>query len=91
MPAAENNHSIRRSAVERLQVHVTFDEQRGYVATAEGLPIITALSLASLRRQIDARVAKGVVPQLLLDRTARQERDARRHGGEHRASDLGQG
>jgi hypothetical protein len=66
------------NAVQRLRVQVTFDQQRGYVAVAEGLPIITALSLASLRRQIDARVTKGVIPQLQLDKRARRERDARR-------------
>ena len=68
-------------AVQRLPVQVTFDQQRGYVAVAERLPIITALSLASLRRQIDARVTKGVIPQLQLDKRGggpRRERDARR-------------
>lgn len=80
MPAPQDDHPLRRNAT-RFRVQVTFDQQRGYVATAAGLPIITALSLASLRRQIDARVAKGVVPQLLLDNRAREERNARRRGG----------
>jgi len=87
MPVPENVHPLRRNAVERLAVHVTFDQQRGYIASAEGLPVTIALSLASLRRQIDARVRKGVVPQLLLDSRARQERDARRRGGAARAPD----
>jgi len=81
MPADENNHSIRRNAVERLQVHVTFDEQRGYVASSDVLGTITALSLSGLRRQIDARLGKDVIPRLVLDKRARVERDARRAGG----------
>jgi len=85
MPAPD--HPVRQNGVERLPIHVTFDEQRGYVATAEGLPIITALSLASLRRQIDAQVSKAIVPQLLLDGRARQERDARRRSGAARTCD----
>jgi hypothetical protein len=71
-----------------LPVHVTFDEHRGYVGTAEGLPVISALSLAGLRRQIDARLSKGVIPRLQLDRRARQERDARRQGGARRPVDA---
>ena len=31
---------------ERLEVRVSFDERRGYVAHANGLPTITALSRA---------------------------------------------
>ena len=80
MSVLENDHPLRRNAVERLPVHVTFDQRRGYIAVGEGLPIITALSLASLRRQIDARLGKRVIPRLELDYGARQERDARRHG-----------
>ena len=52
--------------------------QRGYVATGEGLPTLAALSLAGLRRQIDAHLGKDVIPRLLLDHAARLERDARR-------------
>jgi hypothetical protein len=81
MPIPENDHPLRNT-VERCLVQVTYDQRRGYIAVGEGLPIITALSLASLRRQIDARVARGVVPQLLLDSRARQERDARRRAVE---------
>jgi hypothetical protein len=84
MPVRENEHRMHRSAIERLSVHVTFNQHRGYEATAQGLPIITALSLANLRRQIDARVGKHVIPQLQLDRLARQERDARRRDSERR-------
>jgi hypothetical protein len=80
MSVPENDHPLHRIGVERLEVHVTFDQRRGYIAVGEGLPIITALSLASLRRQIDARLAKRVIPKLELDNAARQERDARRHG-----------
>jgi hypothetical protein len=71
-------HPLRRNATERLPVHVTFDQQRGYIASAEGLPIITALSLASLRRQIDARtvapniarIGEGCSPWLKLGWTS---------------------
>ena len=39
---------------ERLEVSVTFDERRGYIASAPGLlqPIV-ALSLGGLRRRIE--------------------------------------
>jgi hypothetical protein len=78
MPTTQVARLLGCNPVERLPVNVTFDQQRGYVGSAEGLPIITALSLASLRRQIDARARNGVVPQLLLNNRARQERDSRR-------------
>jgi hypothetical protein len=35
---------------------VSFDERRGYVAHANGLPTITALSLAVARRCINERL-----------------------------------
>jgi hypothetical protein len=79
MPVPEHN-LLNRNPAERLPVQVTFDQRRGYIAVGEGLPIITALSLASLRRQIDAHLDKGIIARLQLDRAARQERDARRHG-----------
>jgi hypothetical protein len=62
----------------RLVVTVTFD-QRGYVASGEGLPTITALSLAGLRRRIDGHLSgQNVIPRLMLDKRARFERDQRR-------------
>jgi hypothetical protein len=82
MSAPENDCPILRKGVERFPVQVSFDQQRGYVATAEGWPTLTALSLAGLRRQIDARLSKGVIARLQLDSAARRERDARRRGGE---------
>ena len=40
---------------ERFEVSVTFDAERGYVASAPELrPPIVALSLGGLRRRIDA-------------------------------------
>jgi hypothetical protein len=40
---------------ERLEVSVTFDAQRGYIASApELLQRVTALSLGGLRRRIEA-------------------------------------
>jgi hypothetical protein len=75
---------------ERLMVSVTFDEQRGYVGTAPELKAPTvALSLVGLRRRIEALMVPDEVDvHLVLDRRARQERDARRRGGASRASDA---
>jgi len=43
---------------ERLEVSVTFDERRGYVATAPELrQPVTALSLGGLRRRISTQYA----------------------------------
>ena len=63
---------------ERLEVSVTFDAERGYIASAPELrqPII-ALSLASLRKRIEiALLSNDVVLQ--LDVRARRERHRRR-------------
>jgi hypothetical protein len=69
---------------DRLPVAVTCDE-RGYVASGEGLPTITALSLAGLRRRIDEHlIGQDVIPRLLLDKRARAERDQRRAGSASR-------
>jgi hypothetical protein len=69
---------------DRLPVAVTFD-QRGYVASGEGLPTITALSLAGLRRRIDEHLTgQGIIPRLVLDKPARVERDQRRAGSASR-------
>jgi hypothetical protein len=75
---------------ERLEVSVTFDARRGYVATVPDLAApITALSLAVLRRRIEERLLPDTVDvQLVLDRAARLERDQRRRGGTSRASDA---
>jgi hypothetical protein len=65
---------------DRFEVSVTFDERRGYVATAPGLraPVV-ALSLGGLRRRIEALLLPDdVVITLNLDRVARRERDRRR-------------
>ncbi len=69
---------------ERLEVSVTFDERRGYVATAPELrqPVL-ALSLAGLRRKIEiALLPDDVNVRLVLDRAARMERDRRRRRGQ---------
>jgi hypothetical protein len=65
---------------ERLEVSVSFDERRGYVATADGLPTVTALSLAGVHKRISALLMPddGVLLKLVLDRAARLERDRRR-------------
>jgi hypothetical protein len=69
------------SVVERLQIAVTYDAVRGYVATVPGLPPVTALSLGGLRRRIEvALLPEEVIVVLNLDRVARQERDRRRRG-----------
>jgi hypothetical protein len=44
----------------RLEVSVTFDERSGgYVASAPGLPTLTALSLRGLRYMVETHVACG--------------------------------
>jgi hypothetical protein len=64
---------------ERLEVIVTFDERRGYIASAPELrePIV-ALSLASLRRPIEvALLPDNVHIVLQLDGLAERERHRR--------------
>ena len=75
---------------ERFEVAVTFDERRGYVASAPKLRApVRALSLGGLRRRIEAlMVPETVEVKLVLDRAARLERDQRRRGGASRASDA---
>ena len=54
----------------RLEVSVTFDERRGYVASAPELrQPVTALSLGGIRRRIEARMLPDDVHIVLhLDR-----------------------
>jgi len=69
--------------MERVDVAVTYDGEKGwYVGRAPELRTFTALSLSSLRQQIEAALLpeSGVVT-LNLDRAARRERDRRRRGG----------
>jgi hypothetical protein len=71
---------------ERLEVAVTFDERRGYVATAPGLraPVV-ALSLGGLRRRVEELMLPDEpIVMLNLDRAARLERDRRRLTGRPR-------
>ena len=70
----------------RINVSVTYDPQRGYVASGEGLPTVAALSLSVLHQRVVERVGKDA--RLVLDRAARAERDARRAGGAARAADA---
>ena len=78
-------------SADRLEVSVSFDERRGYVASAPDLRSpVTALSLGGLRRRVEALMLPDDVHIVLhLDRAARLERDRRRRGGEGRASDFG--
>jgi hypothetical protein len=65
---------------ERFEVTVTFDERRGYVATAPELrqPVL-ALSLGGLRRRIEALMLPDEVDvRLQLDGAADRERHRRR-------------
>jgi hypothetical protein len=57
---------------DRFEVSVTFDERRGYVATAPELRSpVTALSLGDLRRRIEAlMLPDNVNVRLVLDRSA---------------------
>jgi hypothetical protein len=76
---------------EPLEVAVTFEPAKGYVATVPDLAEpITALSLAVLRRRIEERLLPDTVDvRLMLDRRARLEREQRRRGGEGRMGDHG--
>ncbi len=76
---------------DRFEVNVTFDERRGYVASAPELrQPVTALSLGGLRRRIEALLVPDDIHIVLhLDRTARRERDQRRRGGAGRMGDYG--
>jgi hypothetical protein len=64
---------------DRLEVSVTFEPAKGYVAMVPDLAEpITALSLAVLRRRIEGRLLPDSIEvRLMLDRCARLERDRR--------------
>jgi hypothetical protein len=75
-------------SADRLEVSVTFDAERGYVATAAELrqPVL-ALSLGGVRRRVEERlIGEDLEIRLVLDRAARLERDRRRRGGATAAS-----
>jgi hypothetical protein len=65
---------------ERFEVSVTFDERRGYVASAPELrQPVTALSLGGLRRRIEIAMLPDEVRVVLqLDGLAERERHRRR-------------
>jgi hypothetical protein len=65
---------------DRLDVSVTFDPVKGYIATVPDLAEpITALSLAVLRRRIEiALLPDSVEVRLMLDGLAERERHRRR-------------
>jgi hypothetical protein len=67
-------------SADRLEVAVTFDAERGYVASAPELRApVMALSLGGLRRRIEALMLPDEVEvRLVLDVRARRERDRRR-------------
>jgi len=68
-------------------IPVTFDERRGgYVAERAGVVPVSALSLAGLRRRLEASERRAV--RLVLDKHARAERDERRRGGPSRRADA---
>ncbi len=64
---------------ERLEVSVTFDERRGYVATAPELrsPVV-ALSLGGLRRKVEIAMLPDDVRVVLHHGLAERERHRRR-------------
>jgi hypothetical protein len=73
----------------KLAVSVTYDPAKGYVASADGLPPVTALSLSMLRRRIEERlIGEDLEIRLMLDPSARLERDQRRRGGGPRSTDY---
>jgi len=61
----------------RFVVAVTFDERRGYIATAPGLETVSALSLLGLRARIEAQLPPSMAVKLELDRAATRESDSR--------------
>jgi hypothetical protein len=66
---------------ERLEVSVTFDPAKGYIASSPELRTpVAALSLSGLRKRIEALMVPpdGIDIKLVLDRKARFERDHRR-------------
>ena len=65
---------------DRLEVSVTFDAERGYIASApELLQPVTALSLGGLRRRIEiAMLPDNIRVVLQLDGLAERERHRRR-------------
>jgi hypothetical protein len=74
---------------ERLMISVSFDPALGCVATGGELPVLAALSLSGLWRQLeDAHRGEDVEIKLVLDRAARIERDQRRRGGAARIGDA---
>jgi hypothetical protein len=52
-------------ASNRLVVAVTFDAQRGYVASGPGLESVAALSLFSLRARIEAQLPPATAVTLI--------------------------
>ena len=64
---------------ERLEVSVTFDERRGYIASAPELrsPVV-ALSLGGLRRRIEALLLPDDLVVLQFDGPPERERHRRR-------------
>jgi hypothetical protein len=80
---------------DRLEVGVSYDPRRGYFTTGAErarsgaqLPTTVALSLASLRKRIEAALLPNDVEvRLVLDRAARHERDQRRRGSAAEQSD----
>jgi hypothetical protein len=74
-------------ALMRLAISVSFDPAKGYVITHRELGTVTALSLSGLRKQLATRMGPEI--GLRLDRSARLERDARRHGSASRAQVAG--
>src|SRR5262249_9092828 len=75
-----------------LQVAVTFDPRRGYIATHAQLAApVVALSLTVLRARIGAQMGGAHNVRLKLDCAARAQRDERRPGAAEPATDPRQG
>jgi hypothetical protein len=85
----ESSHAA--TMTDRFSINVTYDPERGYVGTVEGLqqPVI-ALSLGGLRRKVEALMSPDeVIVMLNLDKAARLERDRRRLTGRPRPGFAG--
>jgi len=73
---------------DRLEIGVSYDPRRGYFTTGAELPTTVALSLAGLRKRIEAALLPDDMDmRLVLDRAARHERDRRRRGSAAEQSD----
>ena len=79
MLLAEALETHRAAAMSRLEVNVTYAAERGYIGSVPGLrQPVAALSLAGLRRKVEALLLPDDVRVVQLDGRAERERHRRR-------------